>query len=135
MWSMQYGNSTTKWPFYTFFLVNSPLIYILFSMFEWLHMAHDGSKDILSLLPWTWYFYRLFNDWAKKGSSVQLQGILNIKKQTVWIWKIRPVCIVMLYWIVSMSFFSIKFLNFVEMIKFEIRTKMLELRTKMTEIA
>ena len=29
---LQYGNSTTKWPFYTFFLVNSPLIYILFSM-------------------------------------------------------------------------------------------------------
>ena len=33
MWStLQYGNSTTNWPFYTFFLVNSPLIYILFSL-------------------------------------------------------------------------------------------------------
>ena len=28
---LQYGNSTTKWPFYTFFLLNSSL-YILFSM-------------------------------------------------------------------------------------------------------
>ena len=30
---LQYGNSTTKWPFYTFFLVNFPLIYILFSLY------------------------------------------------------------------------------------------------------
>ena len=30
---LQYGNSTTNWPFYTFFVVNSPLIYILLSMF------------------------------------------------------------------------------------------------------
>ena len=29
---LQYGNSTTNWPFYTFFLVNSTLIYILFSL-------------------------------------------------------------------------------------------------------
>ena len=28
---LQYGNSTTKWPF-TLFLVNSTLIYILFSL-------------------------------------------------------------------------------------------------------
>ena len=29
---LQYGNSTTKWPFLTFFLVNSTLIYILLSL-------------------------------------------------------------------------------------------------------
>ena len=29
---LQYGNSTSKWPFYTFFLVNSTLKYILFSL-------------------------------------------------------------------------------------------------------
>ena len=34
---LQKGNSTTKWPFYTFFLENSTLIYILFSLVKTIH--------------------------------------------------------------------------------------------------
>ena len=43
---LQYGNSTTKWPFYTFFLVNSPLLYILFSLIA----PHSLIKKIVFIL-------------------------------------------------------------------------------------
>jgi len=42
---LQYGNSTTKWPFYTFFLVNSTLIYILLYIYDTL-----GYPVII--IPW-----------------------------------------------------------------------------------
>ena len=48
-WAQQYGNSTTKWPFYTFFLVNSSL-YILFSMVRVRSfMTTSRNVDIISI--------------------------------------------------------------------------------------
>ena len=45
----------------------------------------DDRKDTLCLLSeqWAKSFIELLNDLAKKEESLQLQGILNLRKQTV----------------------------------------------------
>ena len=60
---LQYGNSTTKWPFYTSFLVNSPQIYILFS----LHFIFD-----------IWNLFSIANDCSVNPSDLRK---MLVKKQ------------------------------------------------------
>ena len=49
---LQYENSTTKWPFYTFFLLNSTLIYIPFSLYIYQYKIVYWDGDIMQRLAY-----------------------------------------------------------------------------------